>query len=311
MVNNEHKVSIIVPVYNDEKYLERCIDSIINQTYHNVEVIIVNDGSTDKSSMICHQYEKTDSRIKVFDIENGGVSNARNFALNKVQGDLCMFVDADDFIDHKMVEIMITAMDKYKVKLVTCMDDFGYLGSPKEQIICVDKYSFQSSYGHPISWGVLYDTNLIKGLNFATDLYVGEDSLFFAQALNRCNKILHLNIVLYHYVRYPESAMHGTYDMKKYTEIVAWKRIVNEFSNRPQEMKNNMYISYVRRCYWGVIRADKSFNKDKFNEMFKVVKFNKIVVNDRAEKINYFLVSKLGIPYIRFYQFIRKIAKGR
>ena len=100
------KISIIVPVYNAQKYLKKCIDSIINQTYKNIEILLINDGSKDKSLKICKEYEKKDSRIIVIDKQNKGVSNTRNVGIKKSTGDYIVFIDSDDCFELDAIETM-------------------------------------------------------------------------------------------------------------------------------------------------------------------------------------------------------------
>lgn len=112
------KISVIVPVYNVEDYLEECINSILGQTYKNLEIILVDDGSTDNSSKICDIYEKKDKRIKVIHKENGGLSSARNEGLKYRTGEYISFVDSDDFIDKTMYEKLYSAIKKYDADVV-------------------------------------------------------------------------------------------------------------------------------------------------------------------------------------------------
>lgn len=112
------KISIIIPVYNKEKYLDKSIKSILNQTYENFELIIINDGSTDNSSTICHKFEQKDKRIKVIDTENYGVSNARNIGLKKAKGKYIQFIDADDYIENNMLENMVKIVEKYNPDII-------------------------------------------------------------------------------------------------------------------------------------------------------------------------------------------------
>ena len=101
------KISVIVPVYNVEQYLERCVDSIINQTYTNLEIILVNDGSTDNSGKLCDELAKKDERIRVIHKENGGLSDARNRGIDEAESDLVGFIDSDDYIDSDMYEVLL------------------------------------------------------------------------------------------------------------------------------------------------------------------------------------------------------------
>lgn len=110
-------ISIIVPVYNVEKYIAKCLDSLVNQTYLNIEILLIDDGSTDKSLSICKKYAAVDSRIKLFSKENGGVSSARNLGLLHVQGEYVVFVDSDDFVSPKYCEHLyqLTISTKFRV----------------------------------------------------------------------------------------------------------------------------------------------------------------------------------------------------
>lgn len=113
-------ISIIVPVYNAEKYLNRCISSLLNQTYYNLEIILVNDGSTDNSKKICKNAAKNDSRIKLINSVNEGVSLARNKGLKEANGDYISFVDSDDYVEPDYVEKMLLTLKSKKVDIVYC-----------------------------------------------------------------------------------------------------------------------------------------------------------------------------------------------
>lgn len=118
MSRNDSLISIIVPVYNVEQYLSRCVDSLVNQTYHNIEIILVDDGSPDRSGEICDEYAKKDKRVKVIHQSNGGLSDARNTALDIAKGDYLMFVDSDDWIEKKTCEILNRLASDYKADTV-------------------------------------------------------------------------------------------------------------------------------------------------------------------------------------------------
>jgi len=122
MVNTENSdlISVVVPVYNVEQYLEKCVNSIINQTYKNLEIILVDDGATDSSGNMCDQLAKSDSRITVYHKENGGLSDARNYGVERATGDYIGFVDSDDYIDSEMYEELYEAIKKENVDVVEC-----------------------------------------------------------------------------------------------------------------------------------------------------------------------------------------------
>lgn len=116
---NRKLVSIIVPIYNTEKYLKKCIDSILVQTYDNLEVILVNDGSSDDSLNICKKYESFDSRIRIIDKKNGGLSSARNAGLDVCKGDYITFVDSDDYLEKEAIELLVKAGNQYHADIVS------------------------------------------------------------------------------------------------------------------------------------------------------------------------------------------------
>lgn len=112
------KVSIIVPIHNVEKYIERCTKSLISQTYRDIEILLINDGSPDNSKTICERYEKIDKRIKLYNKENGGLSDARNYGLKRAKGEYILFVDSDDYIESNTVEVLISEMKKDNLDIV-------------------------------------------------------------------------------------------------------------------------------------------------------------------------------------------------
>jgi glycosyltransferase involved in cell wall biosynthesis len=205
------KVSIIIPVYNAEKYLRQCIDSVIQQTYRDLEIILVDDGSTDNSGKICDEYAIKDSRIKVFHINNSGVSFARNKGIQESSGQYLMFVDSDDYIDLNMVEILISEISQSKSDLVIC----GYTTVTHENYIksqCkkaflkgkkeISNYIIKNYHPGYINspCNKLYRKDLIKHY-FDENQSLGEDLLFNIDYLKSVNSINCINDCLYYYRR--------------------------------------------------------------------------------------------------------------
>ncbi len=126
MINNKPKVSIIVPVYNVENYLNRCLDSLINQSFDDIEIICINDGSTDRSLEILKDYEKKDNRVKIINKENSGVSNCRNKGIKVSNGEYIVFVDSDDWIDIDTYEIMMDNIIKYNADIAVSNINYVY-----------------------------------------------------------------------------------------------------------------------------------------------------------------------------------------
>ena len=113
------KISVIIPVYNTEKYLKECVESVLAQTYHNLEILLINDGATDLSPQICESYAKQDARIKLIQKENGGLSDTRNTGIKQCSGDYVLFLDSDDYWDDpKMVEKLVDQMQQYPLDIL-------------------------------------------------------------------------------------------------------------------------------------------------------------------------------------------------
>ena len=119
-MNESPKISVILPVYNVEKYLRKCLDSVINQTYKNLEIILVNDGSTDNSGKICEEYALNDKRIKVIHKENGGISSARNAAIDIAKGQYITFIDSDDDVELDYIGYLYDILKKFNCKMSVC-----------------------------------------------------------------------------------------------------------------------------------------------------------------------------------------------
>ena len=133
-------ISVIVPVYNVEQYLKKCVDSIVNQTYKNLEIILVDDGATDSSGEICDELEKLDNRIKVYHKENGGLSDARNYGVERATGSYVGFVDSDDYIDAEMYEKLYDAITKEAADVAECNLKIVY---PERVELFTDKRYYQ------------------------------------------------------------------------------------------------------------------------------------------------------------------------
>ena len=197
--NITNLISIIIPVYNVEQYLNQCIDSIVNQTYKNLEIILVDDGSTDNSSRICDEYALQDKRIKVIHKENGGVSSARNFGLNIAKGEYIGFVDSDDFIERDMYEILIKTLISTNSQIVSCsINNNKYVIKQNETFN--KKEIFRKIKKLPCSvWNKLFSRVVLNEILFREDIFIGEDLLFVFQAFTKANQITFIKDNKYHY----------------------------------------------------------------------------------------------------------------
>lgn len=231
-------VSVIIPVYNVEKYLPQCIDSVRNQTYKNLEIILINDGSSDKSGEICEKYSKTDSRIYVIHKENGGLSDARNAGLDYASGEYIFFLDSDDFIDLKTIDCMLHYLIKTKSDMALCniqyVDETGQM-MPKQDLFrdfhVKDGVWTQSQFwnccykrGHivcTVQWNKLYKRKLFKNVRYPSGK-VREDEFVIHQIVNQCNRIACVSESLHYYRQRSKSIMSNAYSIEQLDIIEAY-----------------------------------------------------------------------------------------
>lgn len=195
-------VSVIVPVYNTEKYLSACLDSILNQTYTNMQIILVNDGSTDKSGSIIDEYKKKDSRILVVHKENGGVSSARNEGIKHVKGKYIFFVDSDDTIDEQYIELLLAPLEKGGYDIVFCGYRTVYV---KENKVEAHGVSVQVSgeIKGDISFFYIHDLELLIGspcLKFYRTDIIKKNSIFYDEGLNNGEDYV-FNLIYFQYIK--------------------------------------------------------------------------------------------------------------
>lgn len=212
------KISIIVPIYNVEKYLKTCLDSIINQTYQNLEIILVDDGSTDNSGEICEEYRKTDSRIILIHKENEGLSMARNFGLDIASGDYISFVDSDDFIARNMMEALYNRLLETQSDMAICsiqhVDNTGknlYSEFTFNDIVFGkdEFWKIYTSVGHTecaVAWNKLYKRKIFEHLYYPKGR-TREDEFLLPSIVERCFRICSLSDRLIFYRHRNDSIM--------------------------------------------------------------------------------------------------------
>ena len=217
------KISVIVPVYNTGQYLPRCIDSILSQTFTDFELLLIDDGSTDNSGMICDEYAAKDSRIRVFHKENGGVSSARNFGLAQASGEYIGWVDSDDWIEPNMYELLLCAIEREKADIAYCNFQSTYTvftmpSQTNDKVFFLKKYLnvHVNSLCNTLISHKLYTQNNIKFID--SDNY-GEDLLITTKLYYLSTKCLHVSKILYHYTDNPTSIC-NTANLKKKRELI-------------------------------------------------------------------------------------------
>ena len=233
-------ISIIIPVYKAEQYLSRCIDSITNQTIHNLEIILVDDGSPDTCGTICDKYALTDSRIRVIHKKNGGLSDARNAGIEIAQGKYIGFVDSDDYVEKDMFDYLLEMCQKFKTSISACgwFDEYPnhtivHSNKPIERALTPEEYLkeilLSEHAGFPIPFR-LYKRELFKNIKFPVGMYY-EDSYVFFDIMKNVDRIALGSKPKYHYVRHE-----GTITTSK-TNLVACRQHIMV------DKKNREYVS--------------------------------------------------------------------
>lgn len=302
-------VSVIVPVFNAEKYIERCLKSILEQTYENIELIIVNDGSTDSSKELCEDFSKKYSNVTLINKTNGGVSSARNVALSIVNGDYVFFADSDDWMEKEMISEMISSAAINESDIVVCEYNNFYEESNKIEKIYLDDYNNRefkdiisdekTKYGG-FPWNKLIRRSIIKHL-YKEDIHYYENLLFFLENAFPKMKFSVVHKNLYNYCINDSSAVHSKkYSIKKLTTVQALQYVINVVSDEYKDFYKFLYISrtyenlyYISKQNIKETKIEEYVNKSKL--YYKdVMKSDKI---DSSKKIKIFIKCKLFFLY--------------
>lgn len=280
-------ISIIVPVYNTENYLEKCLYSLVNQTYKNIEIIIIDDGSPDNSMNIIQKFVLADNRVKVISQKNQGLSGARNTGMNNANGDYIMFIDSDDWIEIDTCEKAINASEKYNADVVfwPYIKEFSDLQKDnylfdKTEIIWSEKNINQLSrrmvglvgdeLANPQSidnlvtaWGKLYKKSVIGDVRFTDTKIIGtEDALFNIEVFLGINSAVYIPDLLSHYRKDNESSLTHNYKKKL---VSRWKEMYSriKFLLDRNDMSREYYDALKNRICFGLIGLGISLAEDK------------------------------------------------
>ena len=226
------RISVIVPVYKVEPYLRRCVDSILAQTYTNLEVILVDDGSPDSCGAICDEYAAKDNRVRVIHKHNGGLSDARNAGLNIATGDWLSFIDSDDWIEPGMYEKLLAnaTINNAEISIGGVLDelltDNGIVITKTTQggSVVTEVREKQSAIRHFLcnpwsAWDKIYRREVFEGIRYPVG-EINEDEAIALQLLEKCERVVYTNEVFYHYIKRPESITTTSFSPKKF----AWYR---------------------------------------------------------------------------------------
>lgn len=307
------KISIIVPVFNNEKTIERCILSILHQTYTNIELILVDDGSTDGTNDICKKYSKSCDNVILICKSNSGVSAARNAGINVSSGVYVMFADADDFLDATMCEKLVMSLKLDESDAVIC----GYRrvsgGSYSKKTFInetingknrfMEKFPFifENAFFNP-PWNKLYKKNLIISL-FDDDFSIGEDLIFNINYFKNCNKITLVEEPMYNYTIDNSCSLASIYKTDLFKkEVLLYHKVLDFYKeNLTREAKNSIDSVFAKEVYYcikklietyEISKVDKLKNLKNYMEHDDVKNISLRVIKDKQIKILFFLIKK-------------------
>ena len=327
---NNDLISIIVPIYKVEKYINQCLDSICGQTYKNLEIILVDDGSPDNCGKICDEYAQKDSRIKVIHKENGGLSSARNAGLDVIKGEYISFIDSDDFIENNFIEKLYNLCIDNDVDIAEC----NYLQfeneiektKNKDKVEIFTSYEMQnrmySVYGTrtTVVWNKLYKNYIYKELRFPNGK-INEDEFCTYKAFYNCKKkIAVTNENLYYYRYNSESIMGKKFNSKRFDVIDAYEERKTFYKKHNEiELYKKTLKSYINtlRYYYELTSRDiekpkkylvmlHNISKENYKELKKLKgKVFKLNVKDL-----FFIFQPNIYVWLKNIKFLKKIAGG-
>lgn len=299
-------ISIIVPVYNVDKYLDRCINSILKQTYSNLEVLLIDDGSTDNSRLICDKYASEFNNVRVYHKKNGGISSARNYGLERIsdKANYVAFVDADDFLHPQMYEILYDNLIKYECDIAICNIEKTYSTkvneyiSEKIAILNREEYLqnyFDDFYRSNVVWNKLYKRKCIEKLKFEEGK-IYEDIFYSPQVICNTNKIVINESKLYYYYQRQGSILHGAPNINGWNNFFeASESLVKVAINTG----NDIFVKKAADYYLGTLlnRCLDLYHENKSEYANYKVKYNNAVKKYILKLKNW----KSMVLYILFY----------
>lgn len=318
-----NKVSIIVPLYNAEKYLEKCISSIVGQTYRNIEIILINDGSTDRSHEICYKFKTQDPRISYIYQNNSGVGTARNRGLDVSSGEYIMFVDSDDWLERDYVSIMVNNIDENDIIVSSFTEETeadtisvkSFNKIRNDEIIdsrskifldCVNKKIY--TY---LVWGKLYKKQIIRDTRFVNQSY-SEDAIFIRDVFCKCSNIKIIHNTGYHYRL--DSGVTNDVTRNGEKNIGALKMLERTYKiciNQKLKIPYTELEDMILQTWYGTIRAftknGETISKSDYDYIIEIYK--KFYLNNRGKnKLN---KIKLIVSIVEFYMRYRTTKKNK
>jgi glycosyltransferase involved in cell wall biosynthesis len=273
------KVSIIVPVYKVEAYLQKCVDSILAQTFTDFELILVDDGSPDQSGEICDEYEKMDGRVTVIHKKNGGQGSARNIGLDRSRGEYIGFVDSDDWIEPDMFELLYDSCIQNKCDIAICSYQIHYkhktiINGPHQQTIHdrnqAMKALLEDELYNEVVWSKLFKRTLLEEIRF-TEGIMYEDTAFSYKVIHKSGKVCYVGEPKYHYMKRDNSTMDRARKNKSIDAVLIYEEMNKFISQHYSELNNLVSLKLANSAMQvlNTIACSEKFSSYK-NDYYKV-----------------------------------------
>lgn len=307
------KVSVIVPVYNVERYIDKCLKSLVNQTLKDIEIIVVNDGSPDNSQKIIDEYAKKYKNVKSYIKENGGVSDARNFGIEKSSGEYIAFVDGDDFVLNDMYEKMYEKAKSNNFDIVVC--DLNYIYENNNSEIRVSsgfdkdttdiKKAIINNY--PVVWNKIIKREIFNNIKFKKGVWF-EDVEFLYRMFPLIKSIGVIKEPFNQYIQ-RKGSITKSVDKRIYNYIDNWNGIIDFYKEKGfyDEYKKEIEFAYVRYIYATFVKQSTYFDKEEYSNAVDLAIKNVKTNFPHYKKNKYFYRSLKGIYLLMFNKNVSKI----
>lgn len=329
--NNKPLISVIVPIYHVENYLERCIKSIINQTYSNLEILLVDDGSKDRCSEICDEYANLDSRITALHKDNGGLSDARNYGIARAKGEYIILIDSDDYIHKDMIQILADELFRESADITICTYKYVYDNKPdeedavfnhREETRVLDRKLAQEMYytsnltlDLTVAWNKLYKKSLFDDIKYPVGK-IYEDEYTTYKLLYKCEKICYIKMPLYYYLQRSDSIIGKMSGVRTAGVVDAYLERLAFYNDKGEDelwIKEAMHSLHMM-CYLNKLSSDKGLNTngimdgDHRNKYLQEVRANKkaykkMSISKKFEICLYKISNKL---YYQIWKLIKR-----
>ncbi|PXV91460.1 glycosyl transferase family 2 [Lachnotalea glycerini] len=314
-------ISVIVPIYNVEKYIHRCLDSILRQTYKNLEIILIDDGSTDQSANICEEYKKKDERIQCIHKINGGLSEARNVGMRHATGIYMTFIDGDDYIALDYVEYLFSLLSKYAADIAVCnyqkvLENQNIIDQEREKVIILlgdeglENLLYQKYYTMS-AWAKLYKREMINSIEFPVGK-VHEDVGTVYQFLSNSKKTVFGSKKKYGYVQREKSIINSEFKLNKMDYIEFTKQILQFVESEKKTLYRAAVSRHFSACFQIIIQIPK--DKKQFYEAYKeliqeVDRYKGVVIWDKKARMRNRFAASLAFISPDFAVSILKLVK--